>query len=123
MSGAVAALVWCPFPDEASAAATAERLLDEGLIACANLLPAVRSLYRWRGQRGLTSKARSRTMSRIFEGLKVIDCGSFIAAPLAATLMGDFGADVIKIEPPGSGDPYRNVYRLPGMPKSDQEDD
>ena len=59
-------------------------------------------------------------MSRIFEGLKVIDCGSFIAAPLAATLMGDFGADVIKIEPPGSGDPYRNVYRLPGMPKSSQ---
>ena len=59
-------------------------------------------------------------MSRIFEGLKVIDCGSFIAAPLAATLMGDFGADVIKIEPPGSGDPYRNVYRLPGMPKSGQ---
>ncbi|MDM0117855.1 CoA transferase [Variovorax sp. J22R133] len=59
-------------------------------------------------------------MNRIFEGLKVIDCGSFIAAPLAATLLGDFSADVIKIEPPGAGDPYRHVYRMPGMPKSEQ---
>ena len=42
----------------------------------------------------------------IFEGLKVIDCASFIAAPVAATIMADFGADVVKIEAPG-GDPYR----------------
>src|SRR4051794_1029967 len=40
---------------------------------------------------------------RIFDGLKVIDCASFIAGPAAATVMSDFGADVIKIEPPGSG--------------------
>jgi crotonobetainyl-CoA:carnitine CoA-transferase CaiB-like acyl-CoA transferase len=59
-------------------------------------------------------------MSRIFEGLKVIDCGSFIAAPAAATLLGDFGADVIKIEPPGAGDPSRALPRLPGMPKAEQ---
>ena len=39
-------------------------------------------------------------------GLKVIDCGSFIAAPVAATVLADFGADVVKIEPP-SGEPYR----------------
>ena len=44
---------------------------------------------------------------RIFEGLKVIDCASFIAGPAAATVMSDFGADVVKIEPPGMGDPYR----------------
>jgi crotonobetainyl-CoA:carnitine CoA-transferase CaiB-like acyl-CoA transferase len=44
---------------------------------------------------------------RIFDGLKVIDCASFIAGPAAATVMSDFGADVIKIEPPGVGDPYR----------------
>ena len=43
----------------------------------------------------------------IFDGLKVIDCASFIAGPAAATVMSDFGADVIKIEPPGMGDPYR----------------
>ncbi|MFX6010949.1 CoA transferase, partial [Acinetobacter baumannii] len=41
----------------------------------------------------------------IFEGLKVIDCASFIAAPSSATALSDFGADVIKIEPPGAGDP------------------
>jgi crotonobetainyl-CoA:carnitine CoA-transferase CaiB-like acyl-CoA transferase len=44
---------------------------------------------------------------RIFDGLKVIDCASFIAGPAAATVMSDFGATVIKIEPPGAGDPYR----------------
>jgi crotonobetainyl-CoA:carnitine CoA-transferase CaiB-like acyl-CoA transferase len=44
---------------------------------------------------------------RIFDGLKVIDCASFIAGPAAATVMSDFGAEVVKIEPPGMGDPYR----------------
>jgi len=44
---------------------------------------------------------------RIFDGLKVIDCASFIAGPAAATVMSDFGASVVKIEPPGMGDPYR----------------
>ena len=55
----------------------------------------------------------------IFEGLKVLDCASFIAAPAAATVLSDFGADVIKIEPPGSGDPYRNLPNLPGYPPSE----
>ena len=59
-------------------------------------------------------------MGLLFEGLKVIDCGSFIAAPAAATILSDFGADVIKIEPPGAGDPYRHLTKLPGHPKSDQ---
>jgi len=44
---------------------------------------------------------------RVFDGLKVIDCASFIAGPAAATVMSDFGAEVIKIEMPGMGDPYR----------------
>lgn len=56
----------------------------------------------------------------IFSGLKVLDCASFIAAPAAATVLSDFGADVIKIEPPGAGDPYRNLPNLPGYPISDQ---
>lgn len=43
----------------------------------------------------------------LFSDLKVIDCASWIAAPAAATIMSDFGADVIKIEPPGVGDPWR----------------
>src|ERR1700716_3212742 len=54
----------------------------------------------------------------IFEGLKVLDCASFIAAPAAATVLSDFGAKVIKIEPPGSGDPYRSLPNLPGYPHS-----
>lgn len=52
MTEAGPALVWSPFPDAETAAAVASRLLDEGLIACANILPAVRSLYVWRGERG-----------------------------------------------------------------------
>jgi crotonobetainyl-CoA:carnitine CoA-transferase CaiB-like acyl-CoA transferase len=55
----------------------------------------------------------------IFEGLKVLDCASFIAAPAAATVLSDFGADVIKIEPPSTGDPYRNLPNLPGYPHSE----
>src|SRR3569832_913473 len=58
-------------------------------------------------------------MSSVFEGLRVIDCSSFIAAPGAATVLSDFGAEVIKIEPPGAGDPGRNLARLPGTPKAD----
>jgi crotonobetainyl-CoA:carnitine CoA-transferase CaiB-like acyl-CoA transferase len=54
----------------------------------------------------------------LFAGLKVIDCASYVAAPAAATVLADFGADVIKIEPPGEGDPWRGVYRRPGMPSS-----
>ncbi|WP_324261725.1 divalent-cation tolerance protein CutA [Altererythrobacter sp. H2] len=46
------ALVWCPFPDQASAAAVAGQLLDEGLIACANLLDGMTSLFIWQGERG-----------------------------------------------------------------------
>lgn len=41
-------------------------------------------------------------------GLRVIDCATLFAGPLISTLMGDFGADVIKIEHP-SGDPLRNM--------------
>ena len=54
---------------------------------------------------------------RIFDGLKVIDCASFIAGPAAATVMSDFGAEVVKIEPPGAGDPYRRrAVPIPGRP-------
>lgn len=45
------ALVWCPFPDVAAAEAAASALLDAGLIACANILPPMRSLYKWQGER------------------------------------------------------------------------
>ncbi len=58
-------------------------------------------------------------MTSMFEGLKVLDCASYIAAPAAATILSDFGADVIKVESPGEGDPDRTMGYLPGMPKSE----
>ena len=54
-----------------------------------------------------------------FAGLRVIDCASYVAAPAAATVLADYGAEVIKIEPPGEGEPWRVQYRRPGMPASD----
>ena len=50
----------------------------------------------------------------LFAGLKVIDCASWIAGPAAATILSDFGAEVIKIEPPGVGDPWRATPPVPG---------
>ena len=50
------------------------------------------------------------------EGIKVIDAASFIAGPSAATIMGDFGAEVIKIEPP-TGDSLRNLIANGRMPE------
>ena len=40
-------------------------------------------------------------------GLRVLELGSFIAGPFAGQLLGDLGAEVIKVEPPGTGDPMR----------------
>ena len=44
-------------------------------------------------------------------GIKVLELGQLIAGPFAAKTLGDFGADVVKIEPPGVGDPLRK-WRL-----------
>jgi len=57
--------------------------------------------------------------SNILSGLRVIDCGTYIAGPAAATIMSDFGAEVIKIERPPHGDPYRQLSFFPGMPISE----
>jgi crotonobetainyl-CoA:carnitine CoA-transferase CaiB-like acyl-CoA transferase len=46
------------------------------------------------------------------QGLKVLELGQLIAGPFATKLMGEFGADVIKIEPPGTGDPLRKWRML-----------
>src|SRR5579872_759627 len=61
------------------------------------------------------STEENETMSGgIFDGLKVIDCASWIAGPAAATIFSDFGAEVIKIEPAGAGDPWRAIAPVPG---------
>jgi len=64
------------------------------------------------GERAVSGKG-------IFSGLKVIDAASFIAAPAAATILADFGAEVIKVEPIGDGDAYRAISFQPGLPASD----
>ena len=53
----------------------------------------------------------------LLAGMRVIDAASFIAGPVATTIMADLGADVIKIEPP-DGDPYRNRTGGPGVAES-----
>jgi len=55
---------------------------------------------------------------QVFAGLRVLDVGTWIAAPVAATMLADYGADVIKIEQPGVGDAYRSFAALPTCPQS-----
>lgn len=46
-------------------------------------------------------------MGGMLSGIRVLDLATLAAAPLAATYLGEFGADVIKVEQPGQGDPIR----------------
>lgn len=55
----------------------------------------------------------------LLEGLHVVDVASFIAGPAAAAVLGDFGADVVKVEPPHTGDSYRALSRVPPNPSVD----
>ena len=52
-------------------------------------------------------------------GLKVIDAATYIAAPCATAILSDFGAEVIKIERPTTGDPFRALYTVANMPRSE----
>ncbi|RGE45483.1 CoA transferase [Comamonas testosteroni] len=49
--------------------------------------------------------------ARALEGVKVVEMGQLIAGPFCGKTLGEFGADVVKIEAPGAGDPLRN-WRL-----------
>jgi len=55
------------------------------------------------------------TTDNIFSGLKVVDLASFIAGPAAAVILSDFGADVIKVEPP-KGELWRIAHKIPPQP-------
>src|SRR6201988_905821 len=57
------------------------------------------------------------TTENIFSGLKVVDLASFIAGPSAAVILSDFGADVIKVEPP-NGDMWRIGNKIPPQPQA-----
>jgi len=51
-------------------------------------------------------------------GLRVLDVGTYIAVPVTALVLGDYGADVIKVEQPGVGDPNRVIQASHAYPKS-----
>jgi formyl-CoA transferase len=55
--------------------------------------------------------AASAPGARPLAGIRVLELGQLIAGPFASKILGEFGAEVIKIEPPGQGDPLRN-WRL-----------
>jgi formyl-CoA transferase len=57
------------------------------------------------------------TTDNIFSGLKVVDLASFIAGPAAAVILSDFGADVIKVEPP-KGELWRIAHKIPPQPSA-----
>ena len=46
-------------------------------------------------------------MIRVLQGVKVVEQGTFITGPACGMLLGDLGADVVKVEQPGTGDPFR----------------
>lgn len=51
----------------------------------------------------------------ILEGVRVVELGSWVAGPAAAGILADWGADVVKVEPPG-GDPFRQLFaKLAGI--------
>ncbi|CAM5480433.1 CaiB/BaiF CoA transferase family protein [Eoetvoesiella caeni] len=54
----------------------------------------------------------SQTQEMALKGVKVLEMGSLVAGPYASALLAQFGADVIKIEPPNEGDPLRKWRKL-----------
>lgn len=65
------------------------------------------------------SEERGSDKPLLFAGLKVLDVGSWIAGPVATTILADYGADVIKVERPVEGDFYRLLSGLPGYPSAE----
>ena len=65
----------------------------------------------------MTVTAPGAASASLLSDLRVLDASSYIAGPAAAAILADFGADVIKIEPPGMGDAYRRVHLSAGNPK------
>ena len=59
-------------------------------------------------------EGRTRTENPLLENVRVLELGNFIAAPFATRVLADFGAEVIKIETPGTGDELRNWRRQRG---------
>lgn len=54
-------------------------------------------------------------MGRALEGIRILDLSSYIAGPFATMLLGDLGAEIVKIENPGEGDPFRSWEKEPKL--------
>ena len=56
----------------------------------------------------------------LLEGIRVVELATFVFAPAAGTILGDFGADVVHIEHPLMGDAYRHLPQLRPLPECDE---
>jgi crotonobetainyl-CoA:carnitine CoA-transferase CaiB-like acyl-CoA transferase len=57
---------------------------------------------------------RGGKMAGPMDGVRVVELGVWVAGPAAAGILADWGADVVKIEPPGTGDPGRLFMQILG---------
>lgn len=90
-------LVFTTCPDVSTAESIAQALVDERLVACANVLPPIRSFYRWRGQTEsaaeqlLILKIRARDYSAVEQRIVALhpyELPEVIAIPIASGLAG-----------------------------------
>lgn len=58
-------------------------------------------------------------MSILLEGIKVVEMCAYVVGPATGIILGDFGAEVVKVEPPDGGDPLRAVFQTGIIPPSD----
>lgn len=59
-------------------------------------------------------------MAALLDGIRVVEIATFVFMPGAGTVMSDYGADVIHVEPPGIGDPYRMLYHMKPLPQGEK---
>jgi formyl-CoA transferase len=59
---------------------------------------------------------RERKQRRPLEGIRILECASYHAGPGGSAILGDLGAQVIKVEQPGDGDPIRSLMRIGSIP-------
>ena len=59
-------------------------------------------------------------MTKVLQGVRVVEHGTFITGPAASMLLADLGAEVIKVELPVTGDPFRASMRTCTASKSDE---